>query len=61
MASWEEPREFMHSNWSVRDLDERHLQLVFELPSRRAGASPAAGHAAYSLTGRTDHPNCVAS
>ncbi|SHJ22940.1 hypothetical protein SAMN02745244_02007 [Tessaracoccus bendigoensis DSM 12906] len=36
MASWEELREFMHSNWSVRDLDERHLQLVFELPSRRA-------------------------
>lgn len=35
MASWEELREFMHSNWNVRDLDERHLQLVFELPTLR--------------------------
>lgn len=36
MATWDELRDFVHRNWAASDVDERHLQLVFELPNLRS-------------------------
>ncbi|NHB85402.1 hypothetical protein G7085_14375 [Tessaracoccus sp. HDW20] len=36
MANWDELKDFVHRNWNATDLDERHIQLVFELPNHRS-------------------------